>query len=58
VSWEPGTKIARRYTGRHEFRYAGRYRVHVTLSRAGKPVLSQSMAITIRAGVGDPSMRY
>jgi hypothetical protein len=56
--WEPGMKIDRRYTGRHEYRYAGRYRVEVTLSHVGKAILSQSMTLDIRPGVGDPTMQY
>jgi hypothetical protein len=51
--WEPGTKITRRYTGRHEFRYAGRYRVRVTLSRAGKDIVAQNITIQVRPGLGD-----
>jgi hypothetical protein len=56
--WEPGTKIERRYTGRHEYRRAGRYRIRVTLSHVGKAILSQSMTIDVRPGVGDPTMQY
>ena len=29
--WEPGMKIDRRYTGRHEFQRAGRYQIRVSL---------------------------
>ena len=56
--WEPGMTIARRYTGRHEYLRAGRYRMRVTLSRTGRNILSQSLTITVRAGIGDPSMEY
>ena len=51
--WEPGAEIARRYTGRHEFRYSGRYRVRVYLSKAGKSVGETSLTITVRPGGGE-----
>ena len=56
--WEPGMKIDRRYTGRHEFQRAGMYRVRITLSRSGSKISSQTMSITVRAGLGDPNMQY
>jgi hypothetical protein len=56
--WEPGTKIDRRYTGRHEYRLAGRYRVQVILSKTGKKILTTSMTVDIRAGLQDPTMEY
>jgi len=54
--WKPGTSIDRRYTGRHEYPRAGVYRVQVTLSRSGKKLASQTVDVTVRAGVGDPTM--
>ena len=51
--WEPGTEIDRRYTGRHEYLYSGRYRVRVTFSKAGKRVTEQTLAITVRPGGGE-----
>lgn len=56
--WEPGMKITRRYTARHEYARAGRYQMHVNLRRADKAILSQTLAITVRAGLGDPTMEY
>ena len=56
--WEPGMKISRRYTGRHEYRYAGSYRIRVNLGRSGKKIVSQTMTITVKPGVGDPTMQY
>jgi hypothetical protein len=56
--WEPGMKIDRRYTGRHEYSRAGRYRVRVSLGHAGKKIMSQTMTIDVRPGVGDPTMQY
>ena len=52
--WEPGMEIARRFTNRHEFRYAGRYRVRVVLSRAGKDIAADRITIQVRPGLGDP----
>jgi hypothetical protein len=51
-------KIDRRYTGRHEYLRSGRYRMRVTLSRTGKKILSQSITITVRPGLADPTMQY
>ena len=56
--WEPGMKIDRRYTGRHEFQRAGRYQIRISLSRAGRRILSRTLTITVRPGVGDPTMQY
>jgi hypothetical protein len=52
--WGPDTKITRRFTNRHEFRYAGRYRARVTLSKAGKKIASQRINVEVRPGIGDP----
>lgn len=49
------TAIQRRYTANHVFQFAGIYRVKVTLRKSGKSVVSQSMTMTIRAGLGDIS---
>lgn len=56
--WEPGMKIDRRYTGRHEYRRSGRYQVRVSLGHAGKRIMSQTLTIDVRPGVGDPTMQY
>ena len=56
--WEPGTEIERRFTGRHEYRYAGRFRVRVTLRKSGDIIRQQSIVITVRPGIGDPGVRY
>ena len=56
--WEPGiTAIERRFTKRHEFQRAGRYRVRVTLTKGGKQI-RQTLQIQVRAGLGDPTMDY
>ena len=51
--WAPGMTIQRRYTANHTYTFAGIYRIKVTLRRAGKSMLSQTVSLTIRAGVGD-----
>jgi hypothetical protein len=56
--WEPGTKIARRYTGRHVFQYGGRYRVRVIFRRAGKRIMQQSITISVRRGAGERPQTY
>ncbi len=56
--WEPGMKIDRRYTNRHEYQRAGAYRMRVTLSRSGKKILSQTMTVDVRPGLGDPTGVY
>jgi len=56
--WEPGMKIDRRYTGRHEYRRSGRYRIRVTISHRGDKILSQSLTVDVRPGVGDRTMQY
>jgi hypothetical protein len=56
--WEPGTKITRRYMGRHEFRYSGRYLIRVRFSRADKTIMQQTIRITVRPGLGDSNRPY
>jgi hypothetical protein len=51
--WEPGMKIDRRYTGRHEYSSSGRYDVRVILSKADKTIMQQTLQITVRPGVGE-----
>ena len=53
--WTEGAKIERRFTANHTFQFAGVYRVKATLRKTGKQILSQSMTLTIRAGLGDTS---
>ncbi len=56
--WEPGTKIDRRYMGRHEFQRSGRYRVRVIFSKAGKTIMQQTIQISVRPGLGDSQRPY
>jgi hypothetical protein len=53
--WSPTTKIERRFTAHHVFQFAGLYRTKVTLRKTGKNILSQTVQVTIRAGLGDQS---
>ena len=53
--WTEGAKIERRFTANHTFQFAGVYRVKATLRKTGKQILSQTMTLTIRAGLGDTS---
>jgi hypothetical protein len=53
--WASGTTITRRFTGNHTYQFAGLYRVKVTLRKSGKNVMSQSVSLTVRAGLGDTS---
>ena len=53
--WAEGSAIERRFTANHTFQFAGIYRVKVTLRKTGKNILAQSLALTIRAGLGDQS---
>lgn len=53
--WTASSRIERRFTSNHTFQFAGLYRVTVTLRKSGKSILSQSVQITVRAGLGDTS---
>jgi hypothetical protein len=56
--WEPGTKIARRHMGRHEFRYAGAYLVRVILRKADKTIMQRTIRISVKPGIGDSNRPY
>ena len=47
-----------RFSARHEFVRAGRYRVRVTLSKADDVIVRQTLQIQVRPGVADPSGVY
>jgi plastocyanin len=53
--WTEATPIQRRFTSNHTFQFAGLYRVKVTLRKSGKNMMSQTLTMTIRAGLGDIS---
>ncbi len=53
--WTAATKIERRFTSHHTYARAGLYYVRVRLRKSGKGIAAQSVQLTIRAGVGDPS---
>ena len=53
--WTPETKLERRFTVHHVFKFAGAYLVRATLRKAGKELMIQTMQMTVRAGLGDPN---
>jgi hypothetical protein len=53
--WTDTTEIQRRFTANHTYQFAGLYRVRVTLRKSNKDMTSQTVSITIRAGLGDVS---
>jgi hypothetical protein len=53
--WAAGTRIERRFTAHHTFARAGLYPVRVTLRKTGRLLASQTVQLTVRAGVGDQS---
>jgi len=53
--WTDGSTIERRFTANHTFQFAGIYRVKVTLRKTGKDIITQTLSMTIRAGLGDTS---
>jgi plastocyanin len=53
--WTETTQIQRRFTANHTFQFAGLYRIKVTLRRSRKDIMSQTVQVTIRAGLGDTS---
>jgi hypothetical protein len=50
------TKIERRFSAEHEFRRAATYNVKVSLKRLGKAFAIQTLRLTVRPGVGDPTI--
>jgi hypothetical protein len=54
--WKEGaTKLERRFTNTHVYQHAGLYRIKVTLRKSGKSIASQTLQLTVRAGLGDTS---
>jgi len=57
--FEPGTsKITRRFTTEHLFKYSGGYRVAVRLLRVDKTIAKAEVSVTVRPGLGEPERRY
>ncbi|HET8647233.1 MAG TPA: hypothetical protein VFO85_17180 [Vicinamibacteria bacterium] len=54
--FEAGTRIQRRFTAEHEYRRAGSYRVKATMRRSGRNLAVASATVTVRAGLGDPTI--
>ena len=53
--WATGAKIERRFTGNHVYPQAGIFPVRVILRKSGRTIMTQTMNVTVRAGLGDPS---
>jgi hypothetical protein len=53
--WTATTPMQRRFTASHTYQFAGLYRAKVTLRKSNKDLMSQTVSITIRAGLGDQS---
>jgi hypothetical protein len=52
--WVPGeTKITRRYTNRHLFRFSGVYTVTVRLKRVDRTIARITHRLTVRQGAGE-----
>jgi hypothetical protein len=51
--FESGTQIERRFTASHGYDQAGQYQIKVIFKRSGHTFLSQSVRVTVRAGLGD-----
>ena len=51
--FEAGGKIERRFTAEHGYRTAGNYAIKVTMRRAGRVLLSQTLRVMVRPGLGD-----
>lgn len=52
---EGKTKIQRRFTTEHDYRRAGLYNIKVTLRHANRSLAANSVKVTVRPGLGDPS---
>jgi hypothetical protein len=55
--YEPGTPIERRFTAEHQYDLAGVYTVKATFKRSDRTFLANTVRVTVRAGLGDPTMR-
>jgi len=49
------TKIERRFSAAHDYQRAANYTVKVSLKRLGKMFVNQTVRLTVRPGVGDPT---
>lgn len=52
----PGTKIERRFTADHDYRRAGVYNIKATFRRTNRQFAQASVRVTVRAGLGDPTI--
>jgi hypothetical protein len=57
MPFEAGTThIQRRFTAEHDYRRAGVYRVKATMRKTSRTLAAASVTVTVRAGLGDPTM--
>ena len=47
--------IQRRFTASHEYRRAGNYSVKLTLRKGDRPLAVQTVRVTVRPGIADPT---
>jgi hypothetical protein len=53
--WTPTTKLERRFTVHHVYKFAGAYLIRVKLRKSDKDLMIQTMQLSVRAGLGDPN---
>ena len=51
--WTGESKLQRRFSERHDYPHAGLYNARITLKKAGKTFVSQTVEVTVRQGIGD-----
>jgi hypothetical protein len=50
------TKIDRRFTAEHEFKRSGVFTVQLSLTKADRLIARQTVAVTVRPGLNDPTL--
>ena len=50
------TKIQRRFTAEHDYNRANVYRVKATMRKSGNTLAQATVTVTVRAGLGDPTI--
>ena len=50
------TRIERRFSADHQYNKAGVYNVRVTMRRTNRPLGTASVRVTVRPGLGDPTL--
>jgi len=52
----PGTKIERRFSNDHTYSKAGVYNIKATFRRTNRTLAQATVRVTVRAGLGDPTI--